>query len=115
MRKVGAFTMEQGTVSGPADYMAARGHARLRRIEAGDDVVFNDAVSRGVSGNVETAVLGSLQAAYAAYLGEQEMLARQERARASQAELLAWMAAQRRGGCGSDAAAYGGGVGGDVA
>lgn len=95
MVKVGAFTMERGVVSGPADYMAARGNARLRRIEAGQDVVFNYGISRGVSGNVETTVLVSLQTDYAAYLGEQEMLVKQERARASQHEFLARMAAQR--------------------
>lgn len=45
---VGNFSITpEGVVTGPADYMAERGSARLRRIESGTDVVFNYGVGSG--------------------------------------------------------------------
>lgn len=94
--RCGAFTMDaHGVVEGPAAYMRERGSERLRRIEAGEDYLVNFGLRSGLSPNAETAVLVSLQTDYAAWLGEREMLARQEAARASQKEFMARMEAQR--------------------
>jgi len=71
---VGAFTYnrETGEVSGPEEYMRERGFARIARIEAGQDVVFNMGCTR--SPNVETAVLVSLQTDYAGWKGTRQLL-----------------------------------------
>lgn len=63
------FTIKDGVVTGPADYMAERGRARIREIEAGRDVVFNMAPSHVT---VEQAVIASLQTDYAAWLGAKQ-------------------------------------------
>lgn len=85
---VGRFTISStGVVEGPAAYMAERGTARLRRIEAGTDVVFNYGLSTGR--DPLTLALVSLQTDYAAWLGEQEMARRSAAARASQEAFLA--------------------------
>lgn len=82
--EVGRFVYENGTVSGPAEYMKERGFDRLRKIEAGDDVVVRVAmggepypgswIGRRETGcpNVETAVLVSLQTDYAAWAGAKQ-------------------------------------------
>jgi hypothetical protein len=70
--EVGRFALEDGVVSGPAEYMRERGDARLREIEAGRDSVFNAGLQFG-SPNVETAILVSLQTDYAGWLGQKQM------------------------------------------
>lgn len=72
MFKVGEFTLENGTVSGPAEYMRERGNERLERIMSGTDTVFNFGCRQ--SPNVETAVLVSLQTDYAAWRGTKALL-----------------------------------------
>lgn len=82
--EVGAFVYENGSVTGPAEYMSEQGFARLAKIEAGDDVVFNVGMGRSPypgswlqvdgpqSPNFETAVLVSLQTDYAAWKGARD-------------------------------------------
>jgi hypothetical protein len=81
--------MHNGVVTGPADYMQEYGYKRLRRIEAGEDVLVTYGLKHGLSPNVETAILVSLQTDYARYLGEKQVLARNAAARASQEAFLA--------------------------
>lgn len=70
----GAFTYntETNVVSGPAEYMKEQGNARLDRILAGQDVVFNMGCTRSPS--VEMAVLVSLQTDYAGWKGTRQLL-----------------------------------------
>lgn len=65
--EVGAFTYENGVLTGPVEYMAERGNARLDRILSGQDAVFNFGCTRAPS--VEQAILVSLQTDYAGWKG----------------------------------------------
>ncbi len=65
--EAGSFKIEGTSIYGPADYMAARGDARLARILAGNDTLFN--ASCHLSPSVEMAVLVSLQTDYAGWIG----------------------------------------------
>jgi hypothetical protein len=71
-KTVGRFTIDGETISGPAEYMREQGNARLDRILAGKDTVFN--LSSHLSPDVETAVLVALQTDFAGWLGAREML-----------------------------------------
>lgn len=64
MKTVGAFTLEGGALSGPAEYMREQGVAKCL---AGESVVFNVGLTR--SPDAETALLVTLQTDYAGYLG----------------------------------------------
>jgi hypothetical protein len=66
-KRVGAFTFQNGSIFGPAQYMKEQGNARLDRILAGQDTVFNFSASR--SPDIETAVLVALQTDYAGWKG----------------------------------------------
>lgn len=82
--EVGAFVYEDGSVTGPAEYMREQGFARIRKIEAGEDVVFNIGVGRGTpagswlqadgpqSPSPEVALLVSLQTDYAGWKGAKD-------------------------------------------
>ncbi len=72
---VGRFIYEDGTLTGPAEYMRERGDARLAKIVAGEDVVFNFGAMSG-RGDTITLVLVSLQTDYAGWLGTRELLSR---------------------------------------
>lgn len=65
--EVGRFILEDGALSGPAEYMAEQGNARLESILSGNDVVFN--MSAHYSPNTETAILVLLQTDYAGWIG----------------------------------------------
>jgi hypothetical protein len=67
--EVGAFVYENGSISGPADYMREQGFSRIKLIEGGFDHVFNYGVSSGESPSVEVAMLVSLQTDYAGWKG----------------------------------------------
>ena len=69
-KQVGAFTIENGTLSGPARYMAEQGSEKLARITRGEDVVFNASMLH--SPDVETGILVAMQTDYAGWLGMQE-------------------------------------------
>lgn len=68
---VGQFTIENGELSGPADYMCERGKARLESILAGNDPVFNMGLRHSPS--PETAMLVSLQTDFAGWKGERQL------------------------------------------
>lgn len=69
---VGQFTIEDGRLSGPAQYMADQGNALLDRVLAGNDTVFN--MSAHLSPSVECAILVRLQTDYAGWKGLQQTL-----------------------------------------
>ena len=73
-KTVKRFTIEDGILSGPARYMEEQGNAKLDRILAGEDTVFN--MSAHLSPDVETAVLVALQTDFAGWLGMEEMKSR---------------------------------------
>lgn len=64
---VGKFEIENGVLSGPAQYMAEQGNAKLDAIMAGNDTVFN--MTAHLSPSVEIAVLVALQTDYAGWVG----------------------------------------------
>ncbi len=72
--KVGKFELTDGVLSGPAQYMAEQGNAKLARILAGEDVVFNVGLSRSPS--VAIALLVALQTDYAGWLGLKQVQSR---------------------------------------
>lgn len=71
-KQVGVFTIENGTLSGPAKYMAEQGNQKLARITSGEDVVFNASLLH--SPDVETGILVAMQTDYAGWLGMQELV-----------------------------------------
>lgn len=75
MKNVGSFTYDPSTstVTGPADYMAARGSALLDRILAGTDYTFNTTAS--YSPDTVTAILVRLQTDYAGWKGTNQLTA----------------------------------------
>lgn len=73
MRKeVGQFSIEDGTFSGPAEYMREQGNAKLDGILAGTDTAFN--LCAGFSPDTETAILVAMQTDYAGWIGMRELL-----------------------------------------
>jgi len=68
-KTVGRFTFnaEDGTVSGPADYMKAQGNARIARIEQGGSEADRVIISRAP--DFITGILVVLQTDYAAFAG----------------------------------------------
>ena len=68
-KTVGRFTFnaEDGTVSGPADYMRAQGNARIAQIERGGSVA--DKLIIGNAPDFITGLLVVLQTDYAGYAG----------------------------------------------
>ncbi len=69
-KTVGQFSMEEGILSGPRDYMEEQGNALVDRILAGEETVFN--LTAGESPDLETAILVRLQTDYAGWLGFKE-------------------------------------------
>lgn len=70
-KQVGAFTIENDVLSGPKQYMEERGNAKLERMLAGEDVVFNTSLLH--SPDTATGVLVALQTDYAGWLGQKEL------------------------------------------
>ena len=69
--KVGAFTWENGTVSGPKEFMESKAAAEcFADIEAGRNVVVNACPHN----NVAVAILVAIQTCYAAWKGTREFL-----------------------------------------
>ena len=64
---VGRFELNDGILSGPADYMNEQGNALVDSIVAGQDLIFN--TTTHLSPNVETAILVRLQTDFAGWLG----------------------------------------------
>ena len=64
---VGRFELNDGVLSGPAEYMHEQGNALVDAILAGQDAIFN--TTRHLSPNVETAILVRLQTDLAGWLG----------------------------------------------
>jgi len=71
MMRAGEFTYENGTLSGPKQYMEERGNERLEQILAGRCTSFN--MTCHLSPSVEMAVLVSLQTDYAGWRGMQSL------------------------------------------
>ncbi len=67
LKVIGHFTLEDGILCGPRDYMEEQGNALLDKILAGDDPIFN--LTKDQSPDVETAILVRLQTDYAGWLG----------------------------------------------
>ena len=67
------FSLEDGILTGPAEFMAEQGNELVDKIAAGDDPVFN--MTCHLSPNVELAVLVRLQTAFAGWLGQRQLLA----------------------------------------
>lgn len=68
-KTVGRFTFnaEDGTISGPADYMRAQGNARIAQIERGGSVA--DQMIIGNAPDVITGILVVLQTDFAGWHG----------------------------------------------
>ena len=66
-KTVKRFTITDGVLSGPAEYMREQGDAKLARILAGNDTVFN--MTAQFSPDMETAILVALQTDFAGWLG----------------------------------------------
>ena len=71
MKQVGKFTIDKGVLSGPAEYMKEQGGAKLEKILAGTDVVFNASLTH--SPDIETGILVAMQTDYAGWLGDKEL------------------------------------------
>ncbi len=67
MKTVGPFSMEEGILAGPREYMEEQGHALVDKILAGEDAIFN--LTADQSPDVESAILVRLQTDYAGWLG----------------------------------------------
>lgn len=73
-RTVGRFTLtEDGALLGPAEYMAEQGNAKLDRILAGEDPVFN--MTAHLSPSIEVAVLVAMQTDFAGWKGTRDFMA----------------------------------------
>lgn len=72
IKTVGRFSIEGETFSGPAEYMKQQGNAKLDKILAGKDVVFNMCCDK--SPDIETAILVSMQTDYAGWIGAQQLI-----------------------------------------
>ena len=64
---VGHFTLEEGILCGPKDYLENQGNTLLDKILAGEDTIFN--MTKDQSPDIETAILVRLQTDYAGWLG----------------------------------------------
>ena len=64
---VGHFTLEEGILCGPKDYMENQGNMVLDKILTGEDPIFN--MTKDQSPDLETAILVRLQTDYAGWLG----------------------------------------------
>jgi hypothetical protein len=67
LKVVGHFTLEDGLLCGPRDYMEEQGNALLDKILVGEDPIFN--MTKDQSPDIETAILVRLQTDYAGWLG----------------------------------------------
>jgi hypothetical protein len=67
LKVIGCFTLEDGILCGPRDYMEEQGNALLDKILVGEDTVFN--MTADQSPDIETAILVRLQTDYAGWLG----------------------------------------------
>ncbi len=67
LKVIGRFTLEDGILCGPRDYMEEQGNALLDKILVGEDTVFN--MTADQSPDIETAILVRLQTDYAGWLG----------------------------------------------
>lgn len=79
-KTVGRFSIEGSTFTGPQEYMAEQGNARLERILSGNDSLFN--ATAYLSPDLETAILVWMQTDYAAWAGARELTAMSQRASA---------------------------------
>jgi len=69
--EVKAFKLEDGILTGPADYMKEQGNAKLDAILAGKDLCFN--MTSHLSPSVEVAILVHLQTDFAGWKGMKQV------------------------------------------
>ncbi len=67
IKTCGRFTLEDGILSGPKQYMEEQGNTLVDKVLAGEDVIFN--TTAHFSPDIETAILVRLQTDYAGWLG----------------------------------------------
>ena len=67
MTNVMKFEIVDGILTGPAQYMQEQGNAKVDKILAGDDTVFN--MTSAYSPTIEIAICVALQTDYAGWLG----------------------------------------------
>jgi len=65
------FTIANGVLTGPTDYMQETGHALVDRILDGKDSIFN--ITSHLSPSVEIAICVRLQTDYAGWLGMKQL------------------------------------------
>ena len=77
VKSAGSFDLlPGGAISGPADYLKAKGDAKLASILSGNDAGFNAMMRFAPPGaDLETLVLVALQTDYAGWLGMNGLLA----------------------------------------
>ena len=73
-KTVGQFTIKDGSLYGPKDYMAEQGNAKLDEILSGVSVVFNTSIRLNPGQDIETAILVTLQTDFAGWKGTRELL-----------------------------------------
>jgi len=71
-KTVGRFTFENGSISGPKQYMEEQGSALLARIETGQEPNFN--ATCHLSPDIITAILVWLQTDFAGWLGRKQLI-----------------------------------------
>jgi hypothetical protein len=67
MNHVGEFTLNDGILSGPADYMREQGNALVDAMLDGKDLIFN--TTSHLSPTIEMAILIRLQTDHAGWVG----------------------------------------------
>ncbi len=73
-KTVGAFTIKDGSLYGPKEYMDEQGNAKLDEILGGVSVVFNTSMRLNPHQDIETAILVALQTDYAGWKGTKQLL-----------------------------------------
>ena len=72
-KTAGRFTIENGVLEGPGNYMTEKGNAKLDGILAGTDAAFNVMVQVAPNPDPEMLVLVALQTDYAGWVGMKQV------------------------------------------
>jgi len=72
-KTAGRFTIENGVLEGPGNYMTEKGNAKLDSILSGNDASFNTMVQFGGQRDIEMLVLVALQTDYAGWVGMKQV------------------------------------------
>lgn len=74
-KTVGQFEIEDGTLTGPKQYLEEQGDAKVARMLSGNDAGFNAMCMARPDADVEAIFLVALQTDYAGWLGMQQFVA----------------------------------------